>query len=121
MRTLLRSAAYPALLLACVVGNLALFHMGAGVLVATYVPVTCGTVLIMALEGCLPYRLDWRPSRAEVIQDSTFLALVHVVLPKVLAATSVFVVAACLAGSGADGIDGADRRWPAVLVASLQS
>jgi len=99
--TLLRSAAYPALLLACVVGNLALFHMGAGVLVATYVPVTCGTVLIMALEGCLPYRLDWRPSRAEVIQDSTFLALVHVVLPKVLAATSVFVIVDVLNG----------RRW----------
>lgn len=100
MRTLLRSAAYPALLLACVVGNLALFHMGAGVLVATYVPVTFGTLLIMALEGWLPYRPDWRPSRAEVIQDSTFLALVHVVLPKVLAATSVLVIVDVLNGQG---------------------
>ncbi|MEK6804222.1 MAG: sterol desaturase family protein [Nitrospirota bacterium] len=96
--TLLRSAVYPALLLACVIGNLALFHMGAGVLVATYVPVTLGTLLILALEGLLPYRPDWRPSRAEVIQDSTFLALVHVVLPKVLAATSVFVIVDVLNG-----------------------
>jgi len=100
VRTLLRFAAYPALLLACVIGNLALFYLGAGVSVATYVPVTLGTVLTMALEKWLPYRSDWRPSRAEVIQDSTFLALVHVVLPKVLAATSVFVIVDVLNGRG---------------------
>ncbi len=89
MIVLLRYGAYPGILLACVIGNLVLFHMGTGVLPATYLPVTLGTLLIMTLEATLPYRSDWRPSRVEVVQDSTFLALVHIILPKALAAASV--------------------------------
>ena len=49
--------------------------MGTGVLSATYLPVTLRTLLIMVLDATLPYRSDWRPSRVEVVQDSTFLAL----------------------------------------------
>lgn len=82
--TLLRYVAYPILLLACLFGNMLLLRQGTGFVAATYVPVTLGTLLVMALEGMIPYRADWRPSRAEVVQDSTFLALVHVVLPKAL-------------------------------------
>lgn len=100
MILLLRYGAYPSILLACVIGNLMLFHMGTGVLPATYLPVTLGTLLIMALEATLPYRSDWRPSRVEVIQDSTFLALVHIILPKALAAASVFVIFDVLHGRG---------------------
>ena len=51
MILLLRYGAYPSILLACVIGNLVLFHMGTGVLPATYLPVTLGTLLIMALEA----------------------------------------------------------------------
>ena len=97
---LLRYGAYPAILMACVTGNLVLFELGAGVLVATYVPVTLGTLLIMAFEATLPYRSDWRPSRVEVVQDSTLLALVHVILPKALAVVSVFVMFDVLNGRG---------------------
>ena len=100
MVLLLRYGAYPSILLACVIGNLVLFHMGTGVLPATYLPVTLGTLLIMALEATLPYRSNWRPSRVEVIQDSTFLALVHIILPKALAAASVFVIFDVLHGRG---------------------
>ena len=100
MILLLRYGAYPSILLACVIGNLVLFHMGTGVLPATYLPVTLGTLLIMALEATLPYRSDWRPSRVEVVQDSTFLALVHIILPKALAAASVFVIFDVLHGRG---------------------
>lgn len=66
----------------------------------TYLPVTLGTLPIMALEATLPYRSDWRPSRVEVVQDSTFLALVHVVLPKALAVASVFVIVDVFNGRG---------------------
>ena len=100
MILLLRYGAYPSILLACVIGNLVLFHMGTGVLPATYLPVTLGTLLIMALEATLPYRSDWRPSRVEVVQDSTFLALVHIILPKALAAASVVVIFDVLHGRG---------------------
>lgn len=97
---LLRYGAYPAILMACVTGNLVLFQLGTGVLAATYVPVTLGTLLIMAMERWLPYRSDWRPSRVEVVQDSTLLALVHVILPKALAVVSVFVMFDVLNGRG---------------------
>ena len=40
MVLLLRYGAYPSILLACVIGNLVLFHMGTGVLPATYLPVS---------------------------------------------------------------------------------
>lgn len=48
----------------------------------------------------MPYRLEWRPSRAEVIQDSTYLALVHVMLPKVLAFTSAILLFEWFSGQG---------------------
>ena len=47
MVLLLRYGAYLSILLACVIGNLVLFHMGTGVLPATYLPVTLGTLLIL--------------------------------------------------------------------------
>lgn len=55
MILLLRYGAYPSILPACVIGNRVLFHMGTGVLPATYLPVTLGTLLIVALEATLPY------------------------------------------------------------------
>ncbi len=97
---LLRYGTYPVILLACVFGNMLLIQMGAGVLLATYIPVTLGTLLVMVLEGVMPYRLEWRPSRAEVIQDSTYLALVHVMLPKVLAFTSAILLFEWFNGQG---------------------
>lgn len=88
----IRYAAYPAVLLSCLVGNMLFVQQGAGILLATYVPVTAGTLVIMALERLLPYRREWRPSRHEVVQDSTYLALVHALLPKALGAASVFLL-----------------------------
>lgn len=112
MITLLRYGAYPALLLACMIGNMALLRQGAGVLLATYVPVTLGTLVVMALEGMLPYRSGWRPSRTEVLQDSTFLALVHVVLPKALAMASAFVIFEVFDGRGWGLSSWWPKGWP---------
>ncbi len=87
-----RYGSYPVLLLACMAGNRILMEQGAGFLAATYVPVTLGTFLVIWLEAKLPYRALWRPSRTDVVQDSTFLALVHVVLPKGLSIAAVFIL-----------------------------
>lgn len=109
---LLRYGTYPVVLLACVFGNMLLIRMGAGVLLATYVPVTLGTLLVMVLEGVMPYRLEWRPSRAEVIQDSTYLALVHVMLPKVLAFTSAVLLFEWFNGRGWQMASWWPKDWP---------
>lgn len=100
MKAIVQYGAYPIVLLACMIGNVLLFREGAGFLVSTYVPVTMGTLLVIALEARLPYRTAWRPSREEVVQDSTFLALVHVVLPKMLSIAAAFMIFEVFDGQG---------------------
>jgi sterol desaturase/sphingolipid hydroxylase (fatty acid hydroxylase superfamily) len=51
-----------------------------------------GTLLIIWLEVQMPYRLSWRPSQREVAEDSVFLALVHVMWPKLLSIGMAFVL-----------------------------
>ena len=84
MRRIVQYAAYPVVLLGSIWGNLSLMNAGSGVLLSTYLPVTIGTLLIISLEAKMPYRVSWRPSRREVAEDSVFLALVHVMWPKLL-------------------------------------
>jgi len=100
MKAIVQYGAYPIVMLACMIGNVLLFREGAGFLVSTYVPVTMGTLVIIALEARLPYRTAWRPSREEVVQDSTFLALVHVVLPKMLSIAAAFMIFQVFDGQG---------------------
>ncbi len=92
MTSLIRHAAYPVILVGAMCANLWLWGAGFGLVVATYVPLTIGTLLIIGLEQILPYRSLWRPTPNEVAQDSTYLALVHVVLPKGLHALSVLLL-----------------------------
>jgi sterol desaturase/sphingolipid hydroxylase (fatty acid hydroxylase superfamily) len=87
-------------LVACLLGNYLLLREGAGFLASTYVPVTLGTLVIITLEAKLPYRSAWRPSSEQVLQDSSFLALVHVILPKVLSIAVVFMVFQVFDGRG---------------------
>jgi sterol desaturase/sphingolipid hydroxylase (fatty acid hydroxylase superfamily) len=100
MKAILQYGAYPIVMLACMIGNVLLFREGAGFLVSTYVPVALGTLVIITLEARLPYRTAWRPSTEEVVQDSTFLALVHVVLPKMLSIAAAFVIFEVFDGRG---------------------
>ncbi len=98
----IRYTAYPVVLLSCVIGNMMLLREGAGVLLATYVPVTVGTLVVMGCERTLPYRPEWRPSWLEAAQDSRYVVRVHVLLPKALGvAVVVFLFA---------WVDG--QRWP---------
>lgn len=95
MTTMLRYLAYPVVLLGSIMTNLILSAQGAGFLLATYMPVTLGTLIVICLERTMPYRRDWMPSGVEVVQDSAYLALVHVALPKGLefaAAVALFQV-----------------------------
>lgn len=82
--------AYPMIVAGSVWGNLSLMEAERGVLVSTYLPVTLGTLLVIWLEVQMPYRVLWKPSRKEVAEDSAFLALVHVLWPKLLSVGIAF-------------------------------
>ncbi|TKB77761.1 MAG: sterol desaturase family protein [Nitrospira sp.] len=92
MKRAVQYGAYPIVLLSSVWGNLSLMEAEAGFLLATYLPVTIGTLLIIWLELQMPYRALWKPSGKEVAEDSMFLALVHVLWPKLLAMGVAFLL-----------------------------
>lgn len=90
MRRVIQYMVYPTIVMGSVWGNLSLVEGGAGVYIATYLPVTIGALLIIGLEAQMPYRVSWKPCGKDVAEDSAFLALVHVLWPKLLSVGVAF-------------------------------
>jgi sterol desaturase/sphingolipid hydroxylase (fatty acid hydroxylase superfamily) len=112
MKRAIQYGAYPVLLLACMAANRTLMEYEIGLLVATYAPITIGTLIIIWLEMWMPHRDSWKPSRKEVAEDSAFLALVHVALPKLLSIGAAFALLELW--NGRDWLTHAwwPREWP---------
>lgn len=117
MKKVIQYGAYPAVMLGSIWANVSLMEAGAGILLATYLPVTIGTLLIIRLEVRMPYRASWKPSGKEVAEDSAFLALVHVVWPKLLSIGVAFALFELW--TGRDWLSYAiwPREWPIPLQA----
>src|SRR5262245_23137329 len=54
---------------------------GAPLIISTYVPVLATAALVTMLEAACPHRSEWRPPRAEVRTDLTFMAVVQLAFP----------------------------------------
>ena len=117
MKKVIKYGTYPAVMLGSIWANVSLMEAGAGILLATYLPVTIGTLLIIWLEVRMPYRVSWKPSGKEVAEDSAFLALVHVVWPKLLSIGVAFALFELW--TGRDWLSYAiwPREWPIPLQA----
>jgi ornithine lipid hydroxylase len=117
MKKVIQYGTYPAVMLGSIWANVSLMEAGAGILLATYLPVTIGTLLIIWLEVRMPYRVSWKPSGKEVAEDSAFLALVHVVWPKLLSIGVAFALFELWTGQ--DWLSYAiwPREWPIPLQA----
>ena len=117
MKKVIQYGTYPAVMLGSIWANVSLMEAGAGILLATYLPVTIGTLLIIWLEVRMPYRVSWKPSGKEVAEDSAFLALVHVVWPKLLSIGVAFALFELW--TGRDWLSYAiwPREWPIPLQA----
>ncbi|MCZ6640709.1 MAG: sterol desaturase family protein, partial [Gammaproteobacteria bacterium] len=61
---------------------------------STYIPVLLAALSIILLEHVFPYRTAWKPSRAEVVNDSTFMVVVQVALPQILSLIIVLELSA---------------------------
>lgn len=117
MKQIVQYGAYPIILIESVSGNVSLMDAGAGFLLSTYLPVTIGTLLIIWLELQMPYRALWKPSVKEVVEDSSFLALVHVLWPKLLAIVAVYLLFDVRNGQDRP----IDRWWPHEWSAPMQA
>jgi ornithine lipid hydroxylase len=83
---------YPITLALAISGFAALLGMGAPVAAAAYLPVVFVGATILALERFYPERLLWQPRATDVRADATFLILIQVALPRLLALLAVLLI-----------------------------
>lgn len=84
-RNLVPWLAYPGLILLSLWLHFFLMDCGWGLLLSSYLPVAAAALGITVLERSHPHRRKWNPERDELKVDLTFLILVQILLPKVLA------------------------------------
>jgi len=79
-------------------GSIAAFSVllagGAPLTVATFAPVMAVAAVLMVLEARDPERLDWRPRASDLGNDTAFITLIQVILPRALTALAVLYAAA---------------------------
>jgi len=84
--------AYPGTLALAIAAHLALLQTGYPLLTSTYLPVLAGALLVTGLETVIPYEPAWRPGRADIANDTLFMLVVQVLLPRLLALVAVLAV-----------------------------
>ena len=97
---LLSWLSYPLVIAAAIVSHFLLLEQGTTLVVATYVPVILGALLITLFEWFNPYRHQWRPPIHEVKDDVLYMLLVQILLPRLL---GFFIAYTLLIEWGAEG------------------
>lgn len=76
--------AYPVVLVFSIALHFLILESHVSFLMATYLPVILGAVMVTGLELYYSYRQRWRPSKQEIVQDFLYMALIQGLLPKFL-------------------------------------
>lgn len=84
---------YPLFLIAAVTAFGGMLASDVPLPVATYLPIVLVASTILLLEWKFTERADWRPMWSDIKADATFMAIVQVVLPRVLAVLAVLAIA----------------------------
>ena len=100
LERLLAYAWYPALVGLAIAVFAAMHAARLPLAIALYAPVAMVGLAAVLLPAWFPERPDWRPSRADVQADATFLAIVQVLLPKALAALAVLALSSWAHAAG---------------------
>ena len=61
-----------------------ILYLGFQLTVATYVPATIGALSITFLELCYPQRREWRANSNDILNDSAYMVIVQIILPRIL-------------------------------------
>jgi sterol desaturase/sphingolipid hydroxylase (fatty acid hydroxylase superfamily) len=117
---LVRALVYPTLLIGSLLALAALLGAGMSLAVAPYAAAAGAGALLLVVERLLPYRRDWRPAAADLVDDSLFLLLVQLALPLGLMWLTAWGVQRALGGAGIV-LDLWPHHWPiaAQLVAKI--
>jgi sterol desaturase/sphingolipid hydroxylase (fatty acid hydroxylase superfamily) len=78
-------SAYPLVIVGGMLVFGALDRVGLSALLAAYVAVAIGAVAITVLESRHPYRPSWRTTPTHAVNDITFMVMVQILLPTLLA------------------------------------
>ena len=107
-RRLVSWLAYPTAIMGAVVVHIICVNNGVSLQIATFGPILCGCFLITLLELTFPHRDSWLADREDVINDSTYMLLVQILLPQFF---GFLVVIALLGNLQMNGMT-LDAFWP---------
>ena len=107
LRDAVRWLVYPTLMAGALLLLAALLAAGASLAWAPYVAATIAGAAVVVTERLIPYRAEWQPRGADLLDDALFLGFVQLVLPLAL----VWTVAWLARGWIADH-SGASSLWP---------
>ena len=105
---LARVAAYPGVLAVSFVIYAAIQTLGLGPEAAAMISVTAAAAAVTLLELRMPYRKTWRPGMRDVVNDTAFMGLVQILLPRLLTFALVVGFASRVGANGT----GLNNIWP---------
>lgn len=111
--------AYPGTIALGLVGHVWLSSHNSSLLVSTYMPVCLAALLVMLLERRFPNEARWKPDLSEVGQDTLYMLVVQMVLPKLLAFAVALAALNTLGSDHAPFHNGWPHQWPAAWQAVL--
>ena len=114
LRDAVRWLAYPSVIAGALLMLAALRGAGASLAWAPYVAATIAGIGVVAAERFIPYRSDWQPRSADLLDDALFLMLVQLLLPLALAWTVAWLAQSWIAEHSAS-LALWPNEWPIVV------
>jgi len=114
LRDAVRWLAYPSVIAGALLMLAALRGAGASLAWAPYVAATIAGICVVAAERFIPYRSDWQPRSADLLDDALFLMLVQLLLPLALAWTVAWLAQSWIAEHSAS-LALWPNEWPIVV------
>ena len=111
-RQMLSGMSYPVLIAAAIGAPLTMMGSGLSVFASTCIPAVAAALAVSLLELCNPERTDWKPARKDVFNDTLFMAIVQLVVPKAVGFLILIAVARSLPESGLDMLRVWPSHWP---------
>ena len=97
LRDAVRWLAYPSVMAGALLLLAALRGAGASLAWAPYVAALIAGIGVVAAERFVPYRADWQPRGAELLDDALFLTIVQLLLPLALTWTVAWLAQSWIA------------------------
>jgi sterol desaturase/sphingolipid hydroxylase (fatty acid hydroxylase superfamily) len=91
---------YPVVMAGAIGAAFSLHHAGAPLALSAYLAVAASALAVFFGEKLLPYRRDWSPTGAELVDDGLYMLAVQVLLPLGLTWLAVNGIQAALSAAG---------------------